>query len=127
MLGVAPLTRREFLRRTGMGFAAVGLAGLLGEEAARATPANPLAPRAPHFPGRARRVIHLFMNGGPAHPGTFDPKPALARFAGRPLPRPNLRTERRTGAAFPSPYRFRKHGQSGLEISEIFPHVAACA
>jgi hypothetical protein len=72
-------------------------------------------------------VIHLFMNGGPSHLDTFDPKPALARFAGRTLPRPNLRTERRTGAAFPSPFRFRRHGQSGIEVSELFPHVAACA
>ncbi len=125
-----PLTRREFLSRSGMGFAAVGLASLLGSEAARAGPTastNPLAPKAPHFPGKARRVIHLFMNGGPSHLDTFDPKPALARYAGRTLPRPNLRTERRTGAAFPSPFRFRRHGQSGLEISELFPHVAACA
>jgi hypothetical protein len=125
-----PLTRREFLCRTGMGFAAVGLAGLLGSEAAHASPAastNPLAPKPPHFPGKARRVIHLFMNGGPSHLDTFDPKPSLARYAGRTLPRPNLRTERRTGAAFPSPFRFRRHGQSGLEISELFPHVAACA
>jgi hypothetical protein len=127
MSAFVPLSRREFLRHSGMGFAAVGLAGLLGSEAARATPTNPLAPRAPHFPPRARRVIHLFMNGGPSHLDTFDPKPALARFAGRPLPRPNLRTERRTGAAFPSPFRFRKHGQCGLEVSELFPHVAACA
>jgi hypothetical protein len=125
-----PLTRREFLCRTGMGFAGVGLASLLGSEVARAAPTvstNPLAPKAPHFPGKARRVIHLFMNGGPSHLDTFDPKPALARFAGRTLPRPNLRTERRTGAAFPSPFRFRRHGQSGLEISELFPHIAACA
>jgi hypothetical protein len=113
-----------------MGFAAIGLASLLGSEAAHASPttaSNPLAPKAPHFPGKARRVIHLFMNGGPSHLDTFDPKPALARFTGRTLPRPNLRTERRTGAAFPSPFRFRRHGQSGLEVSELFPHVAACA
>src|SRR5437763_552217 len=63
------------------------------------------------------------MNGGPSHVDTFDPKPALARWAGKPLPR-NLRTERRTGAAFPSPFAFRKHGQSGIDISEIFPHLA---
>jgi hypothetical protein len=130
MAAPLPLTRREFLCRTGMGFAGVGLASLLGAEAARAAPValtNPLAPKAPHFPGKARRVIHLFMNGGPSHLDTFDPKPALARYAGRTLPRPNLRTERRTGAAFPSPFRFRRHGQSGIEVSEIFPHVAACA
>src|SRR5689334_16113484 len=126
------LTRRDFLCRSGMGFAALGLAGLMGEagllhagEAGTVT--NPLAPRAPHFPAKAKRVIHLFVNGGPSHVDTFDPKPALAKFAGKPLPMPNLRTERRTGAAFPSPYAFQRHGKSGIEISEIFPHVAAHA
>ncbi|HYV35283.1 MAG TPA: DUF1501 domain-containing protein, partial [Gemmataceae bacterium] len=85
---------------------------------------HPLAPRAPHFPAKAQRVIHLFMNGGPSHVDTFDPKPLLDRYAGQPLPRENLRTERRTGAAFPSPFRFQKHGRSGIEVSELFPHVA---
>src|SRR5881396_2985507 len=96
-----PLTRREFLCRSGMGFAAVGLASLLGSEAARATPTgstNPLAPKAPHFPGKARRVIHLFMNGGPSHLDTFDPKPLLDKYHGKPIPGQNLRTERKTGA-----------------------------
>jgi hypothetical protein len=119
------------LRRCGMGFGALGLAHLLCEQGfadppVPPDPAHPLAPRPPHFPGRARRVIHLFMNGGPSHVDTFDPKPALHRFAGRPLPMPNLRTERRTGAAFPSPFRFQRYGQSGIEVSELFPHVAAC-
>ncbi len=123
-----PLTRREWLRRSGMGFAALGLAGVMNAEGLLASPSvatNPLTPKPSHFPGRARRVIHLFMNGGPSHVDTFDPKPALARYAGRTLPTPNLRTERRTGAAFPSPFRFRKHGQSGIEVSELFPHVAS--
>jgi hypothetical protein len=120
------LTRRDLLRRTGMGFATLGLTQLLGESAPASTN-NPLTPRAPHFPGKAQRVIHLFMNGGPSHVDTFDPKPLLQRYAGQPLPRENLRTERRTGAAFPSPFRFQKHGQSGIEISELFPHVAQCA
>ncbi len=123
-----PLTRRDFLSRSGMGFAALGL-GLVEGPGAAAPVAltNPLAPKRPHFAPKARRVLHLFMNGGPSHVDTFDPKPALARFAGRPLPLPNLRTERRTGAAFPSPFRFQKYGQGGIEISELFPHVAACA
>jgi hypothetical protein len=121
------ITRRELLRRGGMGFATLGLAQLLGGENATASTSNPLTPRAPHFPGKAQRVIHLFMNGGPSHVDTFDPKPLLQRYAGQPLPRENLRTERRTGAAFPSPFRFAKHGQSGIEISELFPHVAQCA
>jgi hypothetical protein len=127
MLDTVRLTRRDLLRRCGMGLATLGLADLLAAETARASSVtNPLAPKAPHFPARAKRVIHLFMNGGPSHVDTFDPKPALARYAGRPLPMPTLRTERRTGAAFPSPYRFRKYGQSGIEVSEIFPHLATC-
>jgi hypothetical protein len=126
------LTRRQWLCRSGMGFAALGLAGLMAEQgllapsARAATSVNPLAPKAPHFPARAKRVIHLFMNGGPSHLDTFDPKPALARIAGKPLPKGNLRTERKTGAAFPSPFKFKKHGQSGIEVSELFEHTAAC-
>jgi hypothetical protein len=85
---------------------------------------NPLLPKEPHFPGRAKRVIHLFMNGGPSHLDTFDPKPSLAKYAGKPLPRENLRTERKTGAAFPSPFKFQKYGESGIEVSEIFQHTA---
>lgn len=121
------VTRREMLRRSGTGFAALGLASLLAERAPAAGPlTSPLAPHEPHFPAKAKRVIHLFMNGGPSHVDTFDPKPALAQYAGKPLPMPNLRTERKTGAAFPSPYKFSKYGQSGIEVSEIFPHVASC-
>ena len=118
------------LTRCGMGFASLGLIepARLSRRFVRlssAAPISPLAPRQPHFPGKAKRVIHLFMNGGPSHVDTFDPKPPLARYAGQPLPRPNLRTERRTGAAFPSPFKFQQHGQSGIEVSELFPHVAA--
>ena len=113
-----------------MGMGAIGLASLAGQiNASAALPDNytsPLAPHAPQFPGKAKRVIHLFMNGGPSHVDTFDPKPALEKFAGKLLPIENLKTERKTGAAFPSPYKFAKHGQSGIEVSEIFPHVAAC-
>jgi hypothetical protein len=123
------LTRREMLQRSGMGFAGLGFAQLLAEQKLlEAAPVNtsPLAPREPHFPAKAKRVIHLFMNGGPSHVDTFDPKPALARYAGQALPMPNLRTERRTGAAFPSPFRFNRYGQSGIEVSELFPNVASC-
>ena len=110
-------TRREFLSRAGAGLGLLGLGGLVAR-------ANPLVSKAPHFRPRAKRIIHLFMNGGPSHVDTFDPKPALQRFAGRMLPMPNLATERKTGAAFPSPYKFRQYGQSGLPVSEIFPHTA---
>jgi hypothetical protein len=119
------LTRREFLCRCGMGMGSLGLATLLGN-VARASDGytNPLTPRAPHFGGKARHVIHIFANGGPSHVDTFDPKPALEKYAGKNLPMENLRTERRTGAAFPSPFTFKKYGKSGIEVSELFPSVA---
>ncbi len=116
-------TRRQWLARSGMGFAMLGLVGLLQEEQAQAA-GNPLAPRAPHFRAKAKRVIHIFANGGPSHVDTWDPKPALKKYAGKMLPVPNLRTERKTGAAFPSPFKFQKYGQSGIEVSELFRHTA---
>ena len=84
--------------------------------------AGPLAPRQPHFPGKAKRVIHIFANGGPSHMDTFDPKPALRKYAGQPLP-VHLRTERKTGTALPSPFAFHKYGKSGTEISDVFAKV----
>ena len=124
-------TRREFLSRCGMGMGAVGLAGLFGgfmgqppSALANENFVTPLSPKAPHFPAKAKRVIHIFANGGPSHVDTFDPKPALEKYAGKPLPMENLKTERKTGAAFPSPFKFKKYGQSGIEVSELFPHVA---
>lgn len=126
------LTRREFLCRCGMGMGALSLASVM--QAAGLTTAagqtsnaiSPLAAKHPQFPGKAKRVIHLFMNGGPSHVDTFDPKPALERYAGKLLPTENLRTERKTGAAFPSPFKFSKYGKSGIEVSELFPHVGEC-
>jgi hypothetical protein len=124
-----PISRREMLTRCGMGMGMLGLAPLLGEaaESLRDEPGgslNPLAPRAPHFAAKAKRVIHIFANGGPSQVDTFDPKPALAKYAGKSLPTTNLRTERRTGAAFPSPFKFKKYGKSGLEVSELFDKTA---
>jgi hypothetical protein len=123
------LTRREFLHRCGMGMGALGLASVLNSvgftNSARAESyVSPLAPKAPQFPGKARRVIHIFANGGPSHVDTFDPKPALEKYAGKPLPMENLQTERKTGAGFPSQFKFKKFGQSGIEVSEIFSNVA---
>jgi hypothetical protein len=122
-----PFTRREFLARTGMGLGTVGLASLLADAdpaAQAATMAeSPLGAKSPHFPAKAKRVIQFFCNGGPSHVDTFDPKPALAKYAGKPLPN-TLLTERRTGAAFPSPFRFARYGQSGLPVSEIFSQTA---
>ena len=108
------------LCRTGMGF------GMLGLGMMEATAADlPLKPKKSHFAPKARRVIHLFMNGGPSHVDTFDPKPMLTKHSGKQLPMANLRTERKTGAAFASPYKFRKYGQSGIEVSEVFSSIAA--
>lgn len=124
-----PLTRREMLSQCGTGLGILGLAGLLSQDgllAANPSPStNPLAPRAAHFRPRAKRIIHLYMNGGPSHVDTFDPKPALANYQGqRPPSTANLKTENNTGGLKPSPFRFERHGKSGLEISELFPHVA---
>ncbi|MFM8359930.1 MAG: DUF1501 domain-containing protein, partial [Verrucomicrobiota bacterium] len=83
------------------------------------------APRPPPFPARARHVIHIFANGGPSHVDTFDPKPALDRWHGREIP-VKFATERKTGAAFRSPFRFRPYGQSGIEVSDLFARTAAC-
>jgi hypothetical protein len=125
------LTRRDFLGRCGMGFGMLSLAGILAPELVFAAGVerdggglSPLSPKAPQFPAKAKRIIHIFANGGPSHVDTFDPKPALARLHGKPLPMDNLKTERRTGAAFQSPFKFKQYGQSGIEVSELFPRVA---
>ena len=120
------------LQRVGTGFGLVGLAGLLADQdllgqQAASGPFNPLAPRPPHFQPKAKRIIHLFMNGGPSQVDTFDPKPALRRYNGQRPPASNLRTERGTSGLMMSPFRFDRHGQSGLEISEIFPRISQCA
>jgi hypothetical protein len=120
-----PLTRRELLRRGGMGLGLLGLAGVLADEGRLvANGPNPLAPRQPHFPAKAKRIVHLFMNGGPSHVDTFDPKPLLDKYHGKPLTSPNLRTERKTAGAFRSPFTFKKYGQSGIEVSELFAKTA---
>jgi hypothetical protein len=122
-------TRRELLQQVGTGLGMLGLAGLLCDPLLSARESdnrsmNPLAARKPHFAARAKYLIHIYLNGGPSHVDTFDPKPLLQRHAGQPLPERNLSTERPTGGAFPSPFRFRKYGESGLEISEIFSRTA---
>ena len=114
------ITRRELLRRTGTGLPLLALSAI--EAADDAT--HPLAPKKPHFAAKAKHVVHLFMNGGPSQVDTFDPKPLLKKYHGQPLPTANLRTERKTGAAMGSPFTFRKYGESGLEISELFQQTA---
>ena len=111
------LDRRAWIHRFGGGLGALGLAGALQGRA------NPLT----HFAPKAKRVIHLFMNGGPFGPDFFDPKPALTRFSGQRPEGADLRTERPTGGLLASPYAYRQHGKSGLPISELLPKIAAHA
>lgn len=124
-------TRREVLKRCGMGMGALGLSTLLAQTGNLSTQAradvtnlNPLLPKKAHFAAKAKHVIHIFANGGPSHVDTFDPKPKLTEMHGKMLPKPNLGTERKTGAAYKSPFVFKKYGKSGIEVSEIFPQVA---
>jgi hypothetical protein len=108
------------------GFGMLGLADLLAQDAAAAT--GPLAVRPSHYAPRAKRVIFLFMSGGPSHVDLFDPKPKLAEMNGQPLPFDMPKLERtRTGNLLASPWKFAKHGGGGVEISELFPHLATCA
>lgn len=119
-------TRRQLLRRAGTGLGLLGLAAICADadDTTPPDPRQPLAPRPPHFPAKVKHVIHVYCNGGPSQVDTFDPKPLLARYAGQPLPSGNLTTERPTAGALASPFQFRKHGQSGIEVSEIFEKTA---
>jgi len=127
------LSRRELLSRAGSGFGLLALADLLaaggattaGDGPDRAT--NPYAVRTPHHPPRAKRVIFLYMPGGPSHVDLFDPKPRLAKDNGKPLPFEKPKLERtKTGNLLASPWKFSRHGQSGIEVSELLPHMASC-
>ena len=120
---VTRLTRRQILQRCGMGMGWLALQSL-GVSSQAAIPQSPLAPRAPHFPAKAKRVIHFFLNGGPSQVDTFDPKPLLEKWAGKPLPNGNLATENVTTGACPSPFKFKRYGQCGLEVSELFEQTA---
>src|ERR1044071_1367027 len=122
------MSRREMLTRCGVGMGLLGLTQLMGDSGlltpqARADGLNPLLPKKPHFAAKAKRVIHIFANGGPSQVDTFDPKPELTKRHGQPLPL-DLKTERNTGAAFRSPFKFQPYGQSGIERSELFSQVA---
>jgi hypothetical protein len=130
----APPSRREMLLRCANGFGAVALAALLGDRAFGAPPAgaagppNPLTPRPPHFKARARSVIFLFMDGGPSAMDTFDPKPRLAKEHGQPIKTRVEPTQfNNVGTVLQSPWKFNQYGQSGLPVSDLFPHVAQCA
>ena len=121
------VSRREMLRASSAGFGALALAGLLGLEARAARSADPLEPRVPHFAPRAKRVIFLFMHGGPSQVDTFDYKPLLKRDHGKPLPfeRPRI-VSSETFNLLKSPWEFRQHGESGIWVSDLFPHIATC-
>jgi hypothetical protein len=123
--GLADLcaTRRQFLNRFGMGFGALSLASLLGEDffagrTASAKPTNlgPLEPKAPHYAGKAKRVIHIFCQGGPSHLDTWDPKPGMAKYTGKEV-------KEIGGLPLASPFKFTKTGKSGVEVSEVFPKI----
>lgn len=115
------LSRRELLRVSSAGFGSLALTGLLGAEGQ----ANPLAVRAPHFPAKAKRVIFLFMHGGPSQIDTFDYKPLLKRDHGKPLPFAKRRVvSAETFNLLQSPWQFKQYGQSGAWVSDLFPHVA---
>lgn len=119
------LPRRDFLAQCGTGLGLSALAPLLDSPTLLGKPNNPMIAKGPHFAPKAKRVIHLFMNGGPSHMDTFDPKPELDKWHGKSLPEERrLKTERKTGTAFGSPFKFKNYGHSGLPVSELFPHVA---
>jgi hypothetical protein len=112
-------TRREMLQQLGCGMGTLGLAALLAPTVNAAQGA--------HFKPKAKRIIHLFMNGGPFGPDFLDPKPAINKFAGQRPKEVDLRTERPTSGLLNVPFKYKKYGQSGLEMSELLPHLSAHA
>ena len=121
------MKRRDLLQLSSAGFGSLALSGILGLEQARAAAADPLAVRSPHFPARAKRVIFLFMHGGPSQVDTFDYKPLLKRDHGKPLPfaRPKV-VSSETFNLLQSPWAFKQYGQSGAWVSDLFPETAKC-
>ena len=124
------ISRRQILASMGGGFGLLGLAGVMSDGGlvsnalAASDAVSPLAPKAPHFAPRAKHVIFLFMNGGPSHVDTFDPKPALEQYAGQKPEELAKDYQRTVGKLFPSPFKFRKYGENGVDVSELFPNVA---
>jgi hypothetical protein len=122
-----PLSRRDMLLRCANGFGAVALAALLHEEgrAAETKEKNPLAPKPPHFPAKAKSVIFLFMDGGPSQVDTFDPKPRLDKEHGEPIKCKVEPTQfNNVGKVMKCPWKFKQYGESGIPVSDLFPHVA---
>lgn len=128
--GRNPVSRREALRRVGNGFGMMAFAGMLGQSMAKAgLTAGAGVPGAIQldYPQRVKRVIFLFMNGGLSTIDAFDPKPALEKYDGQPMPGGAIATERRTGELMKSPFKFKKYGHSGMDVSELWPHLAEVA
>jgi hypothetical protein len=133
-----PLTRRDLLRQASMGFGALALTAMAAEESRAASAVNPpsanrnslnpLAPKPLHHPARAKNVIFLYMDGGVSAVDSFDPKPLLAREHGQPFRMKMEPTQfNNNGSTLASPWTFENHGQSGLPVSSLFPHIATCA
>jgi hypothetical protein len=127
-------SRRSFFRTCGLGLETVALAHLLARDghAAAGVRTDPLAPKTPHFPGKAKNVIFLFMEGAPSQLDLFDPKPALEKLHGQPLPESltkqlKLAFIKPSAAVLASPRKFERHGQCGMELSDFIPHLATCA
>ncbi|MBI81897.1 MAG: sulfatase [Planctomycetaceae bacterium] len=124
-----PLSRRNLLAGAGGGFGLTALQHLLASEVAAAAPdrsAQPFAVRAPHHTPRAKRCIFLYMPGGPSQVDLFDPKPRVSAENGKPLPFEKPKLERtKTGNLLASPWKFSPHGQSGIEVSQLLPHLAS--
>lgn len=119
------MTRRRMLERSALGFGWLAASALLSDSGRASEPVGPLAVRKPHFTPRAKRVIFLFMKGGPSQVDTFDPKPLLDRDDGKPYPGQKPRVQfAPTSELLKSPWKFRQYGQSGLPVSELFPLVA---
>nr|WP_237729263.1 DUF1501 domain-containing protein [Schlesneria paludicola] len=123
MFGPDALTRRELLHRCGAGFSSLALAAMLNGERVSANDADPLAAKRGHHAAKAKRVIFLFMPGGPSQVDTFDPKPQLTKDDGKPAPKLYLGQQR---SLLGSPWAFQRYGESGLDVSELFPHTAQC-
>ena len=120
-------SRRHWIRKCGMGMGGLAFADLFTSTTHSANNTGAATGAlAQHFQGKAKHIIHVFLNGGVSQVDTFDPKPELTRLAGQMLPFENLQTERRTGVALPSPFQFEQHGESGIPVSDLFPHLSKC-
>lgn len=124
------MTRRQALRQSACGFGQIALSGMLASTASAALSSattSPLAPQASHFPATAKRVVFLFMHGGVSHVDSFDPKPKLEEMNGKPLPIDKPKFEfAPTGNLLASPWKFQRYGESGIEVSDLFPQIGSC-